>query len=104
MHRSGRPTSRCRLRGDPAGATAASTREFRYQGDAIVEERVNGTVSRSYFVDESGSVVQMVIPSGQPEPAGTYLVTWNGHGDAMALHRIESTGALTLANSDHSRV
>lgn len=33
-----------------------------------------------------------------------YLVTWNGHGDAMALHRIESTGALTLANSDHSRV
>ncbi len=45
------------------------------------------------------SVVQMVHPAGQPEPADSYLVTWNGHGDALALYRIESTGALTLANS-----
>lgn len=41
----------------------------------------------------------MVIPSGQPEPAGTYLVTWNGHGDAMALHRILADGSLEKANT-----
>ena len=32
-------------------------------------------------------------------PNPQYLVTWNGHGDALALWRIETTGALTLANS-----
>lgn len=32
--------------------------------------------------------------------AGTYLVTWNGHADALGLWRIDAaTGALTLANS-----
>lgn len=46
---------------DPGGAAPASTREFRYQGDAIVEERVDGVLDRSYLVDESGSVVQMVV-------------------------------------------
>ena len=35
---------------------------------------------------------------GQPQ-AGTYLVTWSGHGDALGLWRIEASGALTLANS-----
>jgi RHS repeat-associated protein len=41
----------------------------------------------------------MVIPGGETG-AGTYLVTWNGHGDALALWQINTgTGALTLANS-----
>jgi RHS repeat-associated protein len=40
----------------------------------------------------------MTIPAGETG-AGTYLVTWNGHGDALALWRIETSGALTLANS-----
>jgi RHS repeat-associated protein len=90
---------RTKLISDPAGAPLATTREFRYQGDAIVEEQVDGIVSRSYLVDESGSVVQMVIPAGQPEPAGTYLVTWNGHGDALALYRLKPDGSLEIANS-----
>jgi RHS repeat-associated protein len=31
--------------------------------------------------------------------AGTYLPTWNGHGDALALWRQNADGTLTLANS-----
>lgn len=31
--------------------------------------------------------------------AGTYLVSWNGHGDALALHSQNGDGTLTLANS-----
>jgi hypothetical protein len=41
----------------------------------------------------------MVIPADQPEPAGTYLVTWNGHGDALALYRLKPDGSLEIANS-----
>ena len=73
---------RTAITSDPAGATAATTREFRYQGDAIVEERVDGVLDRSYLVDESGSVLQLDIPSGRPG-TGRYLVTYNGHGDAF---------------------
>lgn len=78
--------------------------DFRYQGDAIVEEKLtdaahpSGTVIRSYVVNDEGSVVKMTIPAGETG-AGTYLVTWNGHGDALALWRIETDGSLTLANS-----
>ncbi len=43
--------------------------------------------------------MKVTIPAGEPNP-GTYLVTWNGHGDALGLWKIDSgTGALTLANS-----
>jgi RHS repeat-associated protein len=55
-------------------------------------------VVRSYVVDDAGSPTKLVIPAGEPG-AGTYLPTWNGHGDALALYRVESTGLLTLANS-----
>jgi RHS repeat-associated protein len=87
---------RTRIETTPANG-ATSTREFRYQGDAIVEEKVGGVVARQYLVDESGSVVEMVIPTGSN--AGTYVVTWNGHGDALALWRVEGDGSLELANS-----
>lgn len=53
---------------------------------------------RSYLSDESGGTVKLVIPTGVSD-AGTYLVTWNGHGDALALWRVEADGTLTLANS-----
>ena len=39
----------------------------------------------------------MTIPSGTS--AGTYQVTWNGHGDALALWKVNADGTLTLANS-----
>ncbi|MES2209514.1 MAG: RHS repeat-associated core domain-containing protein [Chloroflexota bacterium] len=59
-----------------------------------------GAVVRSYVVDDGGSVVKLVIPGGEPG-AGTYLPTWNGHGDALALWRLadDGTGTLSLANS-----
>ncbi len=80
-----------------------ATTDFRYQGDAIVEERLTdashaGVVVRSYLVDEAGSVVKLVVPAGEPD-AGTYLVAWNGHGDALNLSRLNADGTLTLANS-----
>jgi RHS repeat-associated protein len=40
----------------------------------------------------------MVIPAGQDNP-GTYLVVWNGHGDATGLWRVKTDGTLELANS-----
>ena len=87
---------RTKIETTPANG-ATTTREFRYQGDAIVEEKVGGSVARQYLVDESGSVVEMVIPTGVN--AGTYVVTWNGHGDALGLWRVTSDGSLELANS-----
>ena len=51
-------------------------------------------------MDDGGTIVKMVIPAGEPG-AGTYLPTWNGHGDATALWRLsdDGSGTLTLANS-----
>jgi RHS repeat-associated protein len=85
-------------------ATPVATWDFRYQGDAIVEEKLTdathaGVVVRSYVVDDAGAIVKLVIPAGETG-AGTYLVTWSGHGDATGLWQIDpSTGGLTLANS-----
>jgi RHS repeat-associated protein len=87
-----------------SAAGAVATTEFRYQSDAIVEEKLTdathaGVVVRSYVVDESGSVVKMIIPATEANP-GTYLPTWNGHGDALNLSKLDpATGTLTLANS-----
>ncbi len=81
----------------PAVGTPVET-TFRYAGDAIVAEYEDGTLTREYITDDAGTISKVIVPAGQPD-AGTYLVTWNGHGDAMALWKIESTGALTLANS-----
>lgn len=79
-----------------AGGAVTST-EFRYQGDAVVEEKVNGVIARSFVVDEAGSIVKLTIPSGGN--AGDYLVSWNGHGDALNLLRIKADGSTELANS-----
>jgi RHS repeat-associated protein len=77
---------------------SSSTTTFRYQGDAIVEEATDGIVTRSYVVDDAGAVMKVIVPSGQTD-AGTYLVTWNGHGDAVSLNRLNADGTLTLANA-----
>lgn len=85
-------------------STAVATRELRYQGDAIVEEKLTdathaGVVVRSYVVDEAGAAVKMTIAGSESNP-GDYLITWNGHGDALGLWSINAAnGALTLANS-----
>jgi RHS repeat-associated protein len=81
----------------PTGSSTTTT-SFRYQGDAIVEESVGGTVTRSYIVDDAGTIRKITIPVGQTG-AGTYLATWNGHGDALGLWLQNANGNLTLANS-----
>jgi RHS repeat-associated protein len=53
---------------------------------------------RSYVVDDEDSIVRFTIPAGEPD-AGTYLVNWNGHGDALNLLRVNGDGTTTLANS-----
>jgi RHS repeat-associated protein len=80
-----------------ANATVTTT-EFRYQGDAVVEERVNGTVVRQFVTDESGAISKLIVPAGLTD-AGTYLVNWNGHGDALNLLRVNGDGTTTLANT-----
>jgi RHS repeat-associated protein len=85
-------------------ANVETTVDFRYQGDGVVEEWTDDALTRSYLVDEAASIVKLIIPAGQPDP-GTYLISWNGHGDALALHRQNTDGngdfdgTLTLANS-----
>jgi RHS repeat-associated protein len=81
----------------PAVGSAVTT-TFRYQGHAVVAEYRDGTLYREYLTDEAGTISKVTVPIGQTG-AGTYLVTWNGHGDAMALWRVETNGSLTLANS-----
>lgn len=82
----------------PDGGSATTT-TFRYQGEAIAQELVGGTVTRTYVTDEAGGIVKFC----DPDCSGTnpqYLVTWNGHGDAGSIWKIDtSTGGLTLANS-----
>ena len=85
----------------PSGGSDTTT-TFRYQGDAIAQELVGTgtpTVTRTYVTDEAGSIVKFCDPDctgANPQ----YLVTWNGHGDAASIWRIDTTtGVLTLANS-----
>jgi RHS repeat-associated protein len=82
----------------PAAGSPVTTTEFRYQGDAVVSEVVGGTVTRDFVVDETGTIRKVIVPAGQTD-AGTYLVVWNGHGDATGLWRQNVDGTLTLANS-----
>lgn len=77
---------------------STSTTEFRYQGNAVVEEKVSGTVVQRFVTDESGTISKLIVPTGQPY-AGTYLVNWNGHGDALNLLQVNGDGTTTLANS-----
>ena len=88
---------RTKITTTPASGAAVVT-TFRYQGDSIAAEYKDGTLVREYTVDSSGTISKVTVPAGQTG-TGTYLVTWNGHGDALALYRIESNGTLTLANS-----
>jgi RHS repeat-associated protein len=87
----------------PAAGTSIATTTFRYQGDAPVEEvttvgaPTNTTITRTFTIDDSGRIIRMTIPSGTS--AGTYQVTWNGHGDTLALWKVNADGTLTLANS-----
>ncbi|MDH4178827.1 MAG: hypothetical protein OEV72_14760, partial [Thermoleophilia bacterium] len=89
---------RTKIVATPAAGTPVTTTEFRHHGDAVVAEVVNGTLTREFVTNDAGMIVKVVVPPGQTD-AGTYLVVWNGHGDASALWRMNGDGTLTLANS-----
>ena len=81
---------------------SSTTWTFRYQGDAVAQELVGTgtpTVNRTFVTDDAGAIVKFC----DPDCSGTnpqYLVTWNGHGDALGIWRVSSAdGTLTLANS-----
>lgn len=84
----------------PNGGSDTTT-TFRYQGDAIAQEFTGTgtpTLTRTYVTDDAGAIVKFCDPDcsgASPQ----YVATWNGHGDALALWRINSDGTLTLANS-----
>ena len=81
---------------------AATTTTFRYQGSAIAQELTGtGTLTlvRTYLTDEAGTIVKVCDPDCTQPNNPQYLVTYNGHGDALALWRIETDGSLALANS-----
>jgi RHS repeat-associated protein len=88
-----------------AGGGTSQETTFRYTGDAVIAEYLDGNLIRGFMADADGTILSMTIPSappgvsGWPTP-GTYLVTWNAHGDALALLQVDAgTGTLTLANS-----
>ena len=86
-------------------SVTTTTTTFRYQGSAINQELTRTTtnpaddvLAREYVTDDDGRIVKFCDPSCA-SPTTTYLVTWNGHGDALGLWRINADGTLTLANS-----
>ncbi len=82
---------------ETTSAGVVTTTTFAYQGDAIVSESVNGTVSKTYVVDDGGRITKVCVPDCTGSNP-VYLVTWNGHGDALGLWRQNADGTLTLAN------
>ncbi len=89
---------------ETVGATTTTT-ELRYVDGRIsaeYEKTCDGSgcttpvLTRSYVTDESGAIVKIIVhaPSGDE----SYMVTWNGHGDALNLVHLGG-GTLTLANS-----
>jgi RHS repeat-associated protein len=83
---------------------SVSTTDFTFAGDAIVAEKLTdaghptGAVVRTFVVDRSGAIEKMTIAAGEPG-AGTYIVAWNGHGDALNLSQVQGDGSLKLANA-----
>jgi RHS repeat-associated protein len=78
---------------------AATTTDFRYDGERVVGEVVSTGVTRTFTVDESGAIVKVSIAGDSAVRNGDYLVVWNGHGDALGLWRIKSDGSLEKANT-----
>jgi len=52
--------------------------------------------TRSYIA-AGGTTAEMTIPPGSG--AGTYIVVWNGHGDAGSLDLLNADGTLTPVNT-----
>ena len=88
---------------ETSSAGAMTTTVFTFAGDHPVGETTTsatGTVTRSFVTDDSGRINKVTIAdAATPANNGAYLVTWNGHGDALGLWRQAADGTLSLANS-----
>lgn len=88
------------------GSPVITTTDFSYEGDRVVREVSTSSagpiVTRSFTTDEAGAIIKMTVVTtggGSTADDGTYLVTYNGHGDAISLAEIDATtGVLTTAN------
>jgi RHS repeat-associated protein len=79
---------------------AATTTTFTYQGDAIASETASSGLTRAFVTDEGGRIVKVTITGdSNSNDNATFLVAWNGHGDALGLWRQNADGSVTLANS-----
>ena len=73
----------------------AGTRDLRYQGDAIVEEKVtdaghpSGTIVRTYTVTDAGQVVSVTMPRSSRTHAGRS--SKSGHGVKNRLMRLHGS-------------
>ena len=58
------------------------------------------TISRRFIVDDTGRAIKLSV-AGDPVGAnnGTYVIVWNGHGDATGLWRIKTDGTLEKAST-----
>jgi RHS repeat-associated protein len=79
-----------------------TTTDFRYQGDAVASEVATTgatVITRTFTSDDAGAIVKVAIATsgGSTADDGNYLVTWNGHGDALGLYEISGTGTLIPA-------
>jgi RHS repeat-associated protein len=89
-----------------AGGSPVVTTDFSYEGERVVREVSTSSagpiVTRTFTTDEAGAILKMTVVTtggGSTADDGTYLVTYNGHGDAISLAEIDpTTGVLTTAN------
>jgi len=60
----------------------------------------SGTISRTFVVDDAGRAIKLTV-AGDPNGANnaTYVIVWNGHGDATGLWRVKTDGTLEKANT-----
>jgi len=94
---------RIRLVETPAGGSPVITTDFSYEGDRVVREVSTSSagpiVTRSFTTDEAGAIIKYTEVETGDGTDETYLVTYNGHGDAIALAEIDpGTGVLITAN------
>ncbi len=90
---------RIRIVETPSGASPTTiTTDFAYDGDTVIRETATSSagpiITRTFTTDEAGAIHKMTVVTtggGSTTDDGIYLVTYNGHGDAIGLAEIDAT-------------
>ncbi len=97
---------RIRIVETPSGASPTTmTTNFAYDGNTVISETATSSsgpiTTRTFTTDEAGAIHKMTVVTtggGSTTDDGTYLIAYNGHGDAIGLAEIDATdGHLTPA-------